>query len=138
MYEGGKAVKDACREYGISDATFYNWRTRYGGLEVSQVKRLKEWEEENRQLKHMYAELSLDHRIIKDIVEKSSKAGGEAHLGRLRKNRTPSECPARVPNHGFEPHQLRVSTRYHKGRSGYCSAPEAGRRSSPMGIPLDV
>ena len=68
--EGGKTVKDACREYGISDATFYNWRTKYGGLEVSQVKRLKELEEENRQLKHMYAELSLDHRILKDIVEK--------------------------------------------------------------------
>ena len=54
----------------MSDATFYNWRAKYGGMEVSQVKRLKELEDENRQLKHMYAELSLDHRILKDIVEK--------------------------------------------------------------------
>ena len=68
--EAGKAVKDLCREHGISDATFYNWRAKYGGMEISQVKRLKELEEENRQLKHMYAELSLDHRILKDIVEK--------------------------------------------------------------------
>jgi putative transposase len=68
--EAGKAVKDVCREYGISDATFYNWRSKYGGMQVSQVKRLKELEDENRQLKHMYAELSLDHRILKDIVEK--------------------------------------------------------------------
>lgn len=68
--EAGKAVKDVCREYGISDATFYNWRSKYGGMQASQVKRLKELEDENRQLKHMYAELSLDHRILKDIVEK--------------------------------------------------------------------
>lgn len=68
--EAGKSVQDVCREHGMSDATFYNWRAKYGGMEVSQVKRLKELEEENRQLKHMYAELSLDHRILKDIVEK--------------------------------------------------------------------
>ena len=68
--EVGKTVKDVCREHGISDATFYNWRAKYGGMEVSQVKRLKELEEENNRLKHMYAELSIDHRILKDIVEK--------------------------------------------------------------------
>lgn len=68
--EAGKTVKDVCREHGISDATFYNWRAKYGGMEVSQVKRLKELEEENNRLKHMYAELSIDHRILKDIVEK--------------------------------------------------------------------
>ena len=68
--EAGKTVNDVCREHGISDATFYNWRAKYGGMEVSQVKRLKELEEENNRLKHMYAELSIDHRILKDIVEK--------------------------------------------------------------------
>ena len=68
--EAGKSVKDACREYGISDATFYNWRSKYGGMEAGQVKRLKELEDENRRLKHMYAELSLDHKLLKDIVEK--------------------------------------------------------------------
>ena len=52
--ESGKSVKDVCREHGISDATFYNWRAKYGGMELSQIKRLKELEEENRQLKHMY------------------------------------------------------------------------------------
>ncbi len=68
--EAGKSVKDACREHGMSDATFYNWRSKYGGMEVSQVKRLKELEDENRRLKHMYAELSLDYELLKDIVEK--------------------------------------------------------------------
>lgn len=68
--EAGRLMKEVCREYGISDATYYNWKAKYGGLQVSDVKRLKELEEENRRLKQMYAELSLDHKILKDIVEK--------------------------------------------------------------------
>ena len=68
--EAGVAVKDICRELGISGATFYQWRSKYGGMQGSDLKRLRELEEENGRLKHMYAELSLDHRILKDIVEK--------------------------------------------------------------------
>jgi putative transposase len=68
--EEGVPVKDVCRELGISSATFYQWRSKYGGMEASDIKRLKELEEENRRLKQMYADLSLDHRILKDIVEK--------------------------------------------------------------------
>jgi len=68
--EGGRVVKDVCREYGVSDATFYNWRSRYGGMELSDVKRLKELDQENRQLKHMFAELSLENRALKDVIEK--------------------------------------------------------------------
>jgi putative transposase len=68
--EAGKLVKDVCREYGISDATYYNWKAKYGGMEASDIKRLKDLESENQRLKNMYAELSLEHRILKDIVEK--------------------------------------------------------------------
>lgn len=68
--ETGKLIKDVCREYGISDATYYNWKAKYGGMEASDVKRLKELESENQRLKQMYADLSLEHRILKDIVEK--------------------------------------------------------------------
>ncbi len=68
--EGGRNVKDMCRELGISEATYYNWRTKYGGMEASDVKRLKELEDENRRLKQMYADLSLDNKMLKDIVEK--------------------------------------------------------------------
>jgi putative transposase len=68
--EGGRNVKDICRECGISEATYYNWKSKYGGMESSDIKRLKELEDENRRLKQMYAELSLDHTILKDIVEK--------------------------------------------------------------------
>ena len=69
-HEAGRAVADLCREHGISDATFYKWRKQYGGMEVDHLKRLKDLEEENRRLKHMYAELSLDHRILKKVLEK--------------------------------------------------------------------
>ncbi len=68
--EGGRLVKDVCREHGISDATYYNWKSKYGGMEASDVKRLKELEEENRKLKQMYAELSIETRILKDVIEK--------------------------------------------------------------------
>jgi putative transposase len=68
--EAGVPVKDLCRELGISSATFYQWRSKYGGMEASDLKRLKELEEENRRLKQMYADLSLDHEILKDIVER--------------------------------------------------------------------
>ena len=82
--EGGRNVKSICREYGISEATYYNWKSKYGGIEASDIKRLKELEEENRQLKQMYAELSLDHKVLKDIIEKSCKASGTTGTGRLR------------------------------------------------------
>lgn len=68
--EAGSKVSDLCRELGISDATFYNWKAKYGGLEVNDVKRMKSLEEENSRLKKMYAELSLLHYALKDAVEK--------------------------------------------------------------------
>lgn len=69
-YESGREVKDLCREYGISRATFYNWKKKYSGMEASQLKKLKELEDENRRLKRMYADLSLDHEMLKDVLGK--------------------------------------------------------------------
>ncbi len=69
-YESGRDVKDLCREYGISRATFYNWKKKYSGMEASQLKRLKDLEDENRRLKRMYADLSLDHEMLKDVLGK--------------------------------------------------------------------
>ena len=69
-HQAGLGAKELCRKHGISDATFYKWRSKYGGLEASDLKRLKDLEADNRRLKTMYADLSLDHRILKDIVEK--------------------------------------------------------------------
>jgi putative transposase len=68
--EGGRMIKDVCRAYGISDATYYNWKSKYGGMTASDVKKLKALEDENRRLKRMYADLSLQHEALKDVVEK--------------------------------------------------------------------
>ena len=68
--EAGKTVRDVCREHEISDATYYKWKTKYGGMEAADIRRLRELEEENRRLKHMYAELSLEHRILQEVLEK--------------------------------------------------------------------
>ena len=68
--ETGMPVADLSREHGFSQSAFYKWKAKYGGLEVSQLKHLKTLEEENRRLKQMYAELSLDHKLLKEIVEK--------------------------------------------------------------------
>lgn len=69
-YELGKSTEDLCRELGINKATFYNWKKKYGGMESNELKRLKELEEENRKLKAMYADLALDHKILKDVLTK--------------------------------------------------------------------
>lgn len=68
--DSGQTVAQITRSHGISEATFYNWRAKYGGLQVSEVKRLKELEDENRRLKKMYAELSLQNEIIKEALAK--------------------------------------------------------------------
>ena len=60
--EAGRTVKDVCREAGISEATYYNWKSRYGGMETSDIKKIKDLEDENRRLKQMFADLSLENR----------------------------------------------------------------------------
>ncbi|SFD92107.1 putative transposase [Spirosoma endophyticum] len=68
--DSGQTVAQITREHGVSEATFYNWKAKYGGMQVSEVKRLKDLEEENRRLKKMYAELSLQHEITKEALLK--------------------------------------------------------------------
>ena len=63
-------MKDLCREYGMSDTTFYRWRSKYGGMEASDIRRLKELEQENSKLKQMFADLSLENTALKDLLEK--------------------------------------------------------------------
>ena len=70
-HQAGLPVADLCRKHAISDATFYNWRSRYGGMEVSDAKRLKALEEENRKLKKLLAESVLDVATLKEALGKS-------------------------------------------------------------------
>ena len=100
--EGGRLVKEVCREYGISDATYYNWKSKYGGMEASDVKRLKELEEENHRLKQMYAELSLDHKLLKDVIEKSCKASRSARTGGLPQAGSRYQHPQSLPNRSHQ------------------------------------
>ena len=68
--ETGTRVGEVCRKMGISEATFYNWKKKYGGLGVSEVRRLKQLEEENSRLKRMVADLSLDKQMLQDVLQK--------------------------------------------------------------------
>ena len=68
--EGGRKVREVCREHGISDATYYQCNSKYGGMEAADIRRLKELEEENRRLKQMYADISLENRALKDVIAK--------------------------------------------------------------------
>ena len=68
--DSGQTLAQITREHGVSEATFYNWKAKYGGMQVSEVKRLKDLEDENRRLKKMFAELSLQHEITKEALLK--------------------------------------------------------------------
>jgi len=69
--DAGAKVSDLCRKYGMSDATYYNWKARYAGLSVSELKRLKSLEEENRRLKQIVGEQALDIRALKELLSKN-------------------------------------------------------------------
>ena len=69
-FDNGKSVDEISREHSVSSATFYNWRSKFAGMNSKELKHLKELEEENRKLKQMYASLALDHEMAKEIIEK--------------------------------------------------------------------
>ena len=69
-FDGGKVLAEILREHSISKATFYNWRKRFGGMDASEMKRVRELEEENARLKKMYANLAMDLDVAKYIIEK--------------------------------------------------------------------
>lgn len=69
-FENGKSIEEISREYKVGTSTFYKWRSKYAGMNSKELKRLKELEVENQRLKQMYANLSLDHQMAKEIIEK--------------------------------------------------------------------
>lgn len=69
-FDAGKNIQDISREHGVSKATIYNWKAKYGGMEMNELKKYKELEEENRKLKVMYTDLALDNKMLKDILGK--------------------------------------------------------------------
>jgi putative transposase len=71
QYEAGQKVTELAREHGVSEATIYTWKSKYGGLEVSEAQRLRSLEDENRRLKHLVADLSLDKEVLKAVISKN-------------------------------------------------------------------
>ena len=69
--EAGRKVSEMARELGVSEATLYTWKSKYGGMEVNEARRLRELEEENRRLKHLVADLSLDREALKSVIRKN-------------------------------------------------------------------
>ena len=69
-HQAGFSARDLCRKHGISDATFYKWRSKYGGMDASMMARMKELEAENKRLKKMYAEMSMQNDLIKEAMAK--------------------------------------------------------------------
>lgn len=69
--EAGLSIADLCRKYGVHQGTFYNWKAKYGGLSVNEARRLKTLEDENRRLKHIVADLTLDNQALKAVVSKN-------------------------------------------------------------------
>jgi len=68
--EAGMKVKDLCRKHGVSEPTYYNWKSKYGGMQASDLKRMRELEAELSQMKRMYSDLALENRAMKDLIEK--------------------------------------------------------------------
>jgi putative transposase len=85
--EDGTRISDLCREHGISEATYYVWKKKYAGLGLSEVRELRQLREENSKLKRLVADLSLDRRILQEIVQKSCKASPSARVGALDASR---------------------------------------------------
>ena len=70
LADSGTSVANVCRKYGISDATFYTWRKKYGGLGVSELRRLRELDAENKKLKQLVADLTLDKHMLQEVLQK--------------------------------------------------------------------
>jgi putative transposase len=97
--ETGTAIKEVCRKMGISEATFYNWKKKYGGLGVTELRRLKQLEEENSKLKQIVADLSLDKQMLQDVLKKSFENSTAKNLGHRSDGRLPGLYSTRLCDH---------------------------------------
>jgi putative transposase len=89
--EAGTPATQVCRELGITEQTFYSWRRKYAGMGVAELRRLRQLEEENRKLKQLVADLTLDKHMLQEVSEKSSKAGSATGFGTVCAGRLPGQ-----------------------------------------------
>ena len=104
--ETGTRVEEVCRKMGISEATFYNWKKKFGGMGVTELRRLRQLEEENQCLNRLVADLSLDKEMLQEVIKKSSEAGSEASGGTFSAGGLPYQCPAGMRTADAEQNRL--------------------------------
>jgi len=102
----GITVAEVCRKMGISEATYYNWKKKYGGLGVPELRRLKQLEEENQQLKQLVADLSLDKQMLQDVLKKSFEARAASPRGSTLNRRLAHLGPPGLSGHWLAARQL--------------------------------
>jgi putative transposase len=118
-HESGVATGVICREMGIAPATFYNWKAKYGGLDVSDVQKLKTVEEEHSRLKRMYADLAMDNQLLRYLFSK--KAGPCHQAANSRRIGTRSRRTGEQGLHtGFQTHYKDPRKRYHLAGQAFC------------------
>ena len=109
-HEAGAKTEEVCRRHGISSATFYKWKAKYGGLEVSEARRLKALEDENRRLKKLLAESMLDNAALKDLLGKNGlKPAARTRSGHPTDRAAPAEPAARMQAGGAESFEPELS-----------------------------
>ena len=104
--ETGTRDGEVCRKMGISEATFYNWKKKFAGLGVTELRRLRQLEDENLRLKKLVADLSLDKEMLQEVIKKSSEAGSEASGGTFSAGGLPYQCPAGMRTADAEQNRL--------------------------------
>ena len=97
--ESGTPVAEICRKLGVTEQSFYRWKRKYQGMGVAELRRLKQLEKENRELKKLVADLSLDKQMLQDVLKKSPEAGQKTRHGRLSQGRLPGEHSAVLRSH---------------------------------------
>ena len=136
--EAGVSVKDLCRRIGISDATFYHGKAKYGGLEVNETRRLRQVEEENGRLKKIVAQPALDLDALKVVLAKSGRPAGEARSGACRAGGSKTQRATRLWADRDAPRELAVAAEGTE-RSGVAgSAARVGRRASAIRLSAAV
>ncbi len=118
--EGGMAVAALCREHGISDATFYKWRAKYGGMDASMMSEMKALEEENRRLKRMYADLSMQADLLKEALGKNNPAISTPRDGRASCGATRGKHRCGVPGVWDQRKLLPVQPQAGRGERADC------------------
>ena len=127
-HEAGAKTADLARKHGISEATFYNWKARYGGLDVSEAKRLKQLEDENAKLRKLVADLSLDREMLQDVIRRKLRPGRKRKLATTTAARVGRLDPTSLPGHRDWTPRLTTTARVDPTRP---ASRLASRRSAP-------